>query len=202
MRILFFGDIHGSKTHLNRILEKSREADVLVCIGDLTVFEHDLEMILRQLNSTGKPLLTVHGNHESSSSMAAASVGLKNTHFIHKTHHIIDDVIFFGYGGGGFAIMDNKFDIVADLFIKDLKNLEKKNNKSYKIILITHAPPHHTALDYLGENVGCKNFRKFIEHNQPVIAVSGHIHETFGFQDKILNTLLINPGPDGRIISI
>ncbi|GIU69604.1 MAG: hypothetical protein KatS3mg002_0840 [Candidatus Woesearchaeota archaeon] len=34
-------------------------------------------------------------------------------------------------------------------------------------------------------HVGCENFRSFIEKYQPIIAVSGHIHETFGFEDKI-----------------
>lgn len=202
MRILFFGDTHGNKAHLRKVLDKSHDADVIVCIGDFTVFENDAEDILRQLNSTGKPIIIIHGNHESSSMIMASSMHLKNIHFIHKIYHIIDDIIFFGYGGGGFTLNDNKFDVVADNFLKELLNLEKKNNQSYRIVLVTHAPPHNTTIDYMDEHVGCKNFRTFIEAQQPIIAVSGHIHETFELEDNIGKTLVFNPGPNGRIINL
>jgi Icc-related predicted phosphoesterase len=202
MRILFFGDTHGNKAHLRTIMQKSHDVDVIVCVGDFTIFENGADDILRQLNSAGKPVIIIPGNHESSSMMINLSMNHKNIHNIHKTYHIIDDIIFFGYGGGGFSTVDNKFDIVADNFLKELKNLEKKNNMEYKIVLVTHPPPYNTNIDYIGEHVGCKNFRKFIEEQQPIISVSGHIHETFGFEDTIGKTLVFNPGPDGRIIKL
>jgi len=36
----------------------------------------------------------------------------------------------------------------------------------------------------------------------PVLVLCGHFHENFRKQDKIKNTLIINPGPDGTIINV
>jgi Icc-related predicted phosphoesterase len=204
MRILFFTDIHGSTKHLNEVVEKSRNADIIVCPGDLTIFENGLDEIFRKLNSIGKPVIVVHGNHESASSMAVLSLRYKNVHFIHKSHYIHEDVIFFGHGGGGFSTEDKSFDKVADTFIKEFNRITKKENKNFRLILVTHAPPYETAIDDMGGgwHVGCKNYKEFIIAQQPLIAVSGHIHETFEKEDKIGKTLMLNPGPKGRIIDI
>lgn len=207
MRILFFTDTHGNERYMNEIVEKSHNADIIVCPGDFTIFENDLNYILKRLNSLCKPVIVIHGNHESASKLEAISLQYKNIHFIHGIYYIVDDIIFFGYGGGGFSIVDNKFDIIAYNFIKELNKLEKKNNISYRLILITHAPPYDTIIDNMGGlktpmHVGCKNFTEFIRKQQPLLAVSGHIHETFELEDKIGKTIIFNPGPRGRIIEL
>ncbi len=206
MRILFFTDIHGSNKHLREVIEKSHDADIIVCPGDLTIFENGLDEILRKLNSIGKPVIVVHGNHESSSNLAAVSMRYKNINFIHKSYHVIGDVIFFGYGGGGFSVTDSAFDKAADNFMKEYDKICKRENKDLRLILVTHAPPYGTAIDDMGYDgswhVGCKNFTEFIRIHQPLLAVSGHIHETFELEDKIGKTLLFNPGPKGRIINV
>lgn len=207
MRILFFTDIHGSTRHLNEIVEKSHHADIIVCPGDLTIFENGLDEILKKLNSIGKPVLVIHGNHESEQTMEAVSMRYKNIHFIHELHYIFEDVIFFGYGGGGFSTMDGAFDKAANNFMKEYDKLCKKENKNLRLILVTHAPPYGTAIDDMGDgrmvwHVGCKNFTAFIRIHQPILAVSGHIHETFEMEEKLGNTLMFNPGPRGRIIDL
>jgi Icc-related predicted phosphoesterase len=183
-------------------MEHSHDADVLVCAGDFTIFENDMESILRKLNSIGKPIILIHGNHETSAMILSAITGMPNIHFIHKSHHIIDDVIFFGYGGGGFGHVDPKFDIVSQQFMNELREIERKNNREYQLVLVTHAPPYGTTLDDLGYHVGSKSIRAFIEKEQPLIAISGHIHESAGQQDMIKKSLLINPGPQGKIIEL
>ena len=205
MRILFFTDTHGNMHQLDEVVKKSNDADIIVCPGDLTIFENDLDLILKILNSIGKPVLVLHGNHESHSLMAALCLRYKNIQFIHKALHVFEDVVFFGYGGGGFAINDSMFDRTMDVLLKEYDKLCKKNNTSYKIILVTHAPPHGTIVDDMGYDgaswhVGCKNFTDFIMREKPVIAVSGHIHETFELQEQKGRTLILNPGPRGRII--
>ncbi|MGV8150554.1 MAG: metallophosphoesterase family protein [Candidatus Woesearchaeota archaeon] len=207
MKILFFTDTHGNTRQLNEVIEKSHDAELIVCPGDLTIFENGLDEILRMLNAIGKPIIVLHGNHESYSSMASISLRYKNIHFIHKSYYIYKDLIFLGYGGGGFAITDSGFDKVMDILMKEYERLCKKDNVRYRIILVTHAPPHGTMLDDMGDgrmewHVGCKNFTEFIKREQPIIAVSGHIHETFELQEKIGKTLIFNPGPRGRIIDM
>jgi len=51
-------------------------------------------------------------------------------------------------------------------------------------------------------HVGCKSIREFIEENNILLSVCGHIHETFGGANHIGRTLVVNPGPLGRIIEI
>lgn len=202
MRIFAFVDTHGNEKHLKHVLDASHNADIIVCAGDFTIFENDTESILRTLNSIGKPVILINGNHETATTLVAATANLPNIHFIHKTYYIKDDIIFFGYGGGGFGNIDSKFEIVSTQFINDLKELEKKNKKEYRMILVTHAPPHNTNLDDLGYHVGSKSIREFIEKEQPIINICGHIHECAGNQDKIKNTITINPGPEGKIIEL
>jgi Icc-related predicted phosphoesterase len=205
MKVLFFVDTHGNSTKLRRLVEKSKNVDLLVCAGDFTIFEGETDAVLHELNSIGKPVLIIHGNHETASSVEHACETLKNLHFIHKNYYIAGDnsnLVFFGYGGGGFSTRDEGFKRSSELFIQEFEKISKQNGKElkdYKIVLVTHAPPFATKLDDLGSHVGNQSITDFIIKHQPVLAVSGHIHETAGAIDKINATKLINPGPDGMI---
>ena len=75
--------------------------------------------------------------------------------------------------------------------------------KGKKVILITHGPPHGTKLDFLSMgHVGSKSYRNWIKKEQPILALSGHLHETFGKKDKIGKTLVINVGPEGMVFKV
>ncbi|MGV8086899.1 MAG: metallophosphoesterase family protein [Candidatus Woesearchaeota archaeon] len=202
MKVLFFVDTHGSDSKLHKIIEKSKDVDLLVCAGDFTVFESDMKKILRVLDSIGKPVLIIHGNHETASSVMIECEQLKNMYFIHRTYYISDDIIFYGHGGGGFSTRDEKFTNDTKKFMDELDTLSNKQNKKYKLVLVTHAPAHGTNLDYLDIHVGNKSITEFIINHAPILAVSGHIHETAGYEDTIHKTRLINPGWDGMIINL
>lgn len=201
MKLLAFTDIHGSLTALKRIEQrvKSQKPDLLVCAGDISMFEHGIGMILGKLNRLNKKVIIVHGNHEDDSTFRKYSKIFRNIIFIHKNHHIENNLMFLGFGGGGFSVRDKEFERLAkDKFKKII--LE---NKDKKIILVTHAPPYGTRLDKLGRNhAGSKSFRNFIEKHRIDLSISGHLHENFGKEDKIKNTKVINPGPFGKIVEI
>ena len=73
----------------------------------------------------------------------------------------------------------------------------------YQTILVTHQPPYKTALDPIyGEHVGSTSIRKFIKEHQPDYCITGHIHENEGKTDKLGKTIIVNPGPAGKIIEI
>jgi len=64
-------------------------------------------------------------------------------------------------------------------------------------ILLTHGPPYGVG-DMtlprnfkLGEHVGCKYQRQWIEENQPRLVVCGHIHPGYGIY-MLGNTLVVN----------
>ena len=201
MKLLAFTDLHGSLTALRRIEQKikSQKPDLLVCAGDISIFEHGIMGIMRKLNRLNKKIIIVHGNHEDPSTFAKCSRMFKNVVFIHGKHFVENNILFLGYGGGGFSNVDRTFEKIAKTkFSKIIKE-----NKYKKIVFVTHAPPYKTRLDKLGRNhAGNKSFRNFAEKNNIDVMISGHLHENFGKEDKIKKAKVINPGPFGKIIEI
>ena len=200
MKLLAFTDTHGSLLALKRIEQKVRNQnpDLLVCAGDISIFEHGIFGIARRLNKLNKKIIIIHGNHEDDSTFRKLSKLFKNIIFVHKNYHIENDILFLGYGGGGFSIVDKEFEKITIKFKKIIKN-----NKDKKIILVTHAPPYKTRLDKLIQgHSGNKAIRHFIEKNKIDLLICGHLHENFGKEDKINKTKIINPGPFGKIIDI
>ncbi len=200
MNLLAFTDTHNSKRALRSIaaLCKKKNPDMLVCCGDISLFEMNLQKVLKSLTSLKKPMVIVNGNHEGNRKMERMCLKFPDIHFIHNGYFAYGDFLFLGYGGEGFSIND-------PYFIKSAKVFERiiKTHKGKKMILVTHAPPYGTKLDRLpGGYCGNKSIRKFIEKHKPAYAFCGHIHENFGRQDKIKNTPVMNPGPFGKIISI
>ncbi|MBI2557845.1 metallophosphoesterase [Candidatus Woesearchaeota archaeon] len=200
MKILAFTDIHGSLSALKRIRQKVKfqNPDLLVCAGDISLFERGLVNILRKLNKFNKKTIIIHGNHEDDSLFAKYSKSFKNIIFVHKKHFLEQNVLFLGYGGGGFALVDREFERFSARF-KDLI----KNNLDKKIVFLTHAPPYKTKLDKIMQgHCGNKSFRNFVEKTKVDLMICGHLHENFGKGDKINKTKIINPGPFGKIIEV
>ena len=201
MKLLTFTDIHGSLTALKRIEQKtkSENPDLLVCAGDISIFEHGIAGIFRRLNRLNKKIIMVHGNHEDGATYIKYSRIFKNIVFIHKRHFIENSLLFLGYGGGGFSQRDREFEHLEKAKFKDSIN----HNKGKKIILLTHAPPYKTKLDKLGRDyAGNKSLRDFIGKYKIDLHICGHLHENFGKEDKIKKTRIINPGPFGKIVEI
>ncbi len=64
MKVLAFTDLHGNKQAVQTIIKKAKEADIMVCAGDLSDWgQHGREM-LKELEKAGKPMLLIPGNHE------------------------------------------------------------------------------------------------------------------------------------------
>jgi len=200
MKILAFTDIHLSSIALSKIKSKIRNQnpDLLVCSGDLTIFEEGLDAVLNKLSKLKKKILLVHGNHETDKVMRKICSKCSNLIFIHKSCYKYNDCIFLGYGGGGFSLTEPEFYSTGKKFEKIIKN-----NKNKKIIFITHAPPYRTNLDLIvSSHCGNKTFKNFVLKNKIDIYICGHLHENFGKKGKIKNTEIINPGMYGKIIKI
>lgn len=201
MKLLAFTDTHGSLLALKRIEQKVRtqKPDLLVCAGDISIFEHGIVGIARRLNKLNRKIIMIHGNHEDDSTFRKLSKLFKNIIFVHKAYHVENDVLFLGYGGGGFTLYDKEFDSTANTKFRKII----KNNKNKKIILVTHAPPYGTRLDKLIQgHCGSKSIRHFAEKNKVDLLICGHLHENFGKEDRIKKTKVINPGPFGKIVVV
>lgn len=195
MKILAFVDLHENYKAFKNIKEKAKKADIIVCAGDISIFEDRLKEFLLKLDKLDRPVLMIPGNHESNKSVNKHIKKLANITNIDKSVFMKDEHIFLGYGGGCFSMKDPSFDNVAAKF--------KKKIKDKKVILVTHAPPYDTKLDkIMKESCGNKNIKKFILKVKPNLVICGHLHENAGKEDKIKNIRMINPGPNGKILKI
>lgn len=196
MKILAYSDLHGNKSALRSLKKKAKEADLIIDAGDMTIFEHEIKDIINEIDSFKKPVVMVHGNHESSTFLKGLCEKKKNIKFIHKKVEIIDGIAFIGYGGGGFAYSDMIFDKFSKTVMNKIKTVSK-------VVLVLHGPPYGTKLDEIwDEHAGNKSYTKFIKKAKPDLVICGHLHENSGVVDHIGKSRIINPGPSGKIIRI
>lgn len=198
MKILAFADLHGSSKALKIIKRKTIKfkPDMIICAGDLTIFGNLMHELLAQLNKLKKQILIVHGNHESRSQLKQLCSKFKNIQYIHKKRIFVKDILFIGYGGGGFSYIDKEFE-------NWIKQIQPKLKKYKKIIFVTHAPPYGTKIDVVLEgHCGSKSYRRFIFKNKErmKLVISGHIHETSGINEDMDSIRIVNPGAYGTII--
>jgi Icc-related predicted phosphoesterase len=69
-----------------------------------------------------------------------------------------------------------------------------------RTIYIMHSPPWGTLLDFIqgGKPAGSRSIKTFIEKNQPLLTLHGHIHESpelsGAYMDRLGETMMVNPG--------
>jgi Icc-related predicted phosphoesterase len=82
---------------------------------------------------------------------------------------------------------------------EDLDQLPKPLHPK-RTVYIMHSPPFGTRLDLIqgGKSAGSRSIKTFLERNQPLLTLHGHIHESAelsgAYMDRIGKTLSINPG--------
>lgn len=194
MRLLAFTDIHANLNIVKLLSEKAKSfnCELIVCAGDLSFFGQGIKEMLHALDAIGLPIILIHGNHEDEAEIESIVSNCENIKWIHQDTHHYKNYTFMGFGGGGFSHHDPDF-------VKFAQQHKGKKN----IVLLTHQPPHQTLLDdVFGEATGNKDYREFIEKEQPILVICGHIHENNNKHDMINKSFMINPGPTGRVIEL
>ncbi len=210
MKALTFVDLHSQLNLWPQLEKKAAKADFVLCAGDFTLFEQDIEQFLSLFNSLNKPFFLIHGNHETAQSIISPikSKHYTNLVFLHQKIVIKNfnqqKVLLAGYGGGGFSLTDENLE---KFFVKVQQKI--KTSLPDKIIILTHAPPYNTPLDRINSSHhGSKSLLKLVKTIQPHLLVCGHFHENAGKQQFLSHkknnqkTLLLNPGPQGKIIKL
>lgn len=196
MKLAAFTDPHANTAHLRSVekLVKQHNPDAVVCTGDLSIFEQNIEDVIKWFGSLPARVFLIHGNHEEENIVKKLCTYYKNITFAHKKLTSFKQHTFFGWGGGGFAFTDPGFERWA-------KTLPAKIPNG---IFLTHQPPHNTKLDVVARrHVGNKSFKQFVERHQELkLYVSGHIHECFNRTSTVGKVRIINPGPSGKLIEI
>jgi uncharacterized protein len=199
LRILAAGDIHGNSNLTKKLAEKAKKekVDLVILAGDLTNFEKASKGTIGNFIKIGKPILILHGNHESIATTDFLSQMYPNTKNLHGYSFSKGDVGIFGCGGTnfGFSPMTEKG------FFETLKKAHKGIKEKKKKLMVTHMHPFKSKAEFSGFQ-GSKGIRKAIKEFKPDIMISGHIHEAEGIEEKIGKTRVLNIGKKGRIIEI
>jgi len=177
--------------------------------------------ILDYLNSLGKRIITITGNHDFSGQMEAIKgyssqsdkkylidyfskmiKKLKNIELFDYKAKIVGDFVFIGYPRSTFPghVKSRKFRSQK----KKLEKLFKKHRKK-KIIFVSHNVPYKTGkLDIIrakdahkkakGKHYGAKISQRLIKKYKPLLCICGHMHENQG-KVKMGKTTVINTGP-------
>lgn len=107
---------------------------------------------------------------------------------------------------GGLTDIDEREWYVSHPTIEeDLEQFAQMSDPKTTVYVI-HDPPYGTTLDVLydGQHIGSAAVRRFIERYQPLLVLSGHIHESpkasGKITDRIGDTLCVNPGQTEAIL--
>jgi len=198
MKVLFFSDIHGKKELMEKIIKKSKQADLLVCCGDLSNMGKNFDEMLEMLDSTNKKVLIIPGNNETPDFVVEGTEEYENIICIEEEIYQDLDIKFLGIGGGTISPFNTVYELSEEEFKEKLDNFSGIN------ILVSHTPPKNTILDKTssGLHIGSDSVRQWIEENEPKYCCCGHVHECAGKETMVNSTLCFNPGYEGRLIEL
>lgn len=194
MKLLLCSDIHCDPDAARSLVERSADADILVCAGDLAVMRRGLEPVIEILSGAACPAVLVPGNGESDTELADACSDWQGAHVLHGTGCEIDGVSFWGLGAGvpvtpfgswSFDLSEEE----ADALLADCPE---------DAVLVTHSPPYgHVDVGGGGDRLGSRAILKTIERATPRLVVCGHIHDSWEQESTVGPTRIVNAGPKG-----
>ncbi len=190
MNICVITDIHGKKSSLKKLFDviNIKDFDLLLCCGDITSFGGEKEVMEILDIIPDIPFYTVFGNCDRKE--VKEYIDLKGIS-LHEKEVKIGSYTVGGFGGSNKSPFGTPSEYSEEEIMEGLSRLSFEN-----MILVTHVPPYETKLDKIGKDtsIGSTSVRSIIEKMKPIVAVSGHVHESRAI-DSIDNTKILNPGP-------
>lgn len=195
MKIVALTDIHGNLDYLPRIAGELAGADLVLIAGDLTTFggQPHAHRIVSSLERHNPNILAVHGNCD----LQTVEEYLHLSEIALDGRCVtVDGVAFAGLGGSLPCPGTTPNESRESEFAARLEELKSQIDRDRPLVFVSHQPPWGTKLDAVSANrhTGSKAIRNFILETQPILALSGHIHEAVTI-DTLQNTTMINPGP-------
>ena len=199
MKILLISDGHGAVENLRALKDEAKDIDIILFAGDFAAFNKPEtgHAFLEELIKIHKNVYAVLGNCDEPSFIEELKKANIN---IQASPQYFDGFAIVGSGGASKFTGATPNERSDEELASDIESSYVKK-EGEPLIVVTHNPPHSLKIDKVAPlvHVGSKLIRRFIEKNQPILAVSGHIHEAYG-EDHIGSTLTVNPGAlcDGR----
>jgi hypothetical protein len=189
------GDLHESTRNMARIPDADRAAGIIIT-GDLTNKggKRKAESILGKIGEVNPAVYAITGNMDTREIRSL----LENKGMSIQARGIaLNERV--GLAGVGCSLptpFGTPSEVSEETLATWLKQAVADIRHLPRTLLATHNPPLNTVADRLsnGRHVGSKAIRQFIDHSQPEVVVTGHIHEAIG-EERLQKTKLINPGP-------
>jgi len=193
MRIIAFGDIHMDTGDVADI-PGIASAEHVIVTGDITNYGSSLDAkaVLNRLSAVNSSILAVAGNLDQPD-VAGYLEDIEIS--LHGRARIIKGLGIMGLGGSNYTPFNTPYEFSEEELATFLASGLAQLNNADNFMLVSHTPPLKTNTDRLlnGRHVGSSAVRKFIEEEQPLLCLTGHIHESRG-EDHIGRTLVLNPG--------
>ena len=196
MKLLLFSDLHSDFRTASKLVEFSKEVDIVIGAGDFCNLRRGLQTIINKLARIEKPAVLVPGNSESYEELLKACRPWRCAYVLHGSHVSIANLTFFGIGGG---IPITPFGSWSYDFSEDAA-VELLRDCPPGCILVSHSPPRGVLdLSSDGSRLGSKAIRETVTLKNPQLVVCGHIHGSAGQRSRLGESIVINAGPAGII---
>lgn len=197
MLVLAFSDVHTDRRRARRLVEMSREADLVLGAGDYARFHLGLGRTIGALRGLHAPVLLVPGNNETEVALRRACAGWAEATVLHGEVAELKDTVFFGLGGATPEVpLPFSFDLSeeeAEVRLADCPD---------GAVMIVHSPPHGHADRAGGRNFGSRSILRAVEARRPPLVVCGHVHESWETESRIGETRVVNAGPEGMFLEV
>jgi len=188
LELLVCSDLHGSASALDMLVEaaSAKRYDAVVVCGDFTTFgtTEYTKTFLKQLDTR---VIAIPGNCDVPDTVSVLEAANAS---VHNAIADVDGWKFFGFGGGLPTSSGMPFEVEEDILERSLRAVAVEEG-----IMVTHVPAYGMN-DTLrsGHHGGSKGILRVAQEFKPVLALSGHIHES---QGRVLSasTVFVNPGP-------
>ena len=195
MIIAAITDLHGHIEAVKKAGEKLKDADLVLVTGDITHFgkRNEAKEMVEALKRYCEAIYAVPGNcdyPEVGAYLAEEGISL-DLRFVET-----EQVVLAGLGGSLRCPGRTPNEHTEDEFATMLAGLKDNLPAGKPLIFVTHQPPRDTSCDLAhgGIHVGSSSVRRFVEDVEPVLCLSGHIHEAAAV-GSIGKTAVVNPGP-------
>lgn len=193
MKLLAFSDVHCDLGAVESLVAQAGDVDVVAGVGDFASVHEGLEQTVGPLRSIGAPVLLVPGNNETVDALRAATSGWAGTTVLHGDGADVDGVSFFGIGAG---VPTTPWDWSFDLSEEEAEGMLAGMPDG--AVLLSHSPPK----GHVDKGLGSVAVLEAAERTRARAVLCGHIHEQWGSESRIGETLVRNLGPDGFVLEL
>lgn len=195
--MLAFSDLHRDAGRARELVAMAGDADLVVGAGDFASLHLGLGRTLDVLSAISKPVLLVPGNNERASALWRAASDFADARVLHGSGTAVDGLEFFGLGYG---VPPTPFPWSTDL--SEERATAKLAACPAGAVLIVHCPPHGHVDVAFGRHLGSRAILEAVATKAPPLVICGHIHQCWGQESRIGDSLVVNVGPRGRLLTL